>query len=181
MPSCHHAPAPPSPQKMMSGGDWAGWGCWCWPAACSLQCDLTWSPVTRVCLATEGEQLSVECGLEKCVTTVTCCSYGHTRGWGDREADSGHCTVKHHTDIINFACMTWNFVRIPASLSALCTNFERRKEKFNPRSPVSAPGDQSFRQIWFSFYAEKKLFVCRKNIWTHLNKQQMETLTSFNL
>ena len=34
-----------------------------------------------------------------------------------------HCTVKHHTDIINFACMTWNFVRIPASLSALCTNF----------------------------------------------------------
>ena len=92
-----------------------------------------------------------------------------------------HCTVKHHTDIINFACMTWNFVRIPASLSALCTNFERRKEKFNPRSPVSAPGDQSFRQIWFSFYAEKKLFVCRKNIWTHLNKQQMETLTSFNL
>ena len=75
-----------------------------------------------------------------------------------------HCTVKHHTDIINFACMTWNFVRIPASLSALCTNFERRKEKFNPRSPVSAPGDQSFRQIWFSFYAEKKLFVCRKNI-----------------
>ena len=47
--------------------------------------------MTRVCLATEGEQLSVECGLEKCVTTVTCCSYGHTRGWGDREADSGHC------------------------------------------------------------------------------------------
>ena len=34
-----------------------------------------------------------------------------------------HCTVKHHTDIINFACMTWNFVRISASLSALCTNF----------------------------------------------------------
>ena len=33
------------------------------------------------------------------------------------------CTVKHHTDIINFACMMWNFVRISASLSALCTNF----------------------------------------------------------
>ena len=26
--------------------------------------------MTRVCLATEGEQLSVECGLEKCVTTA---------------------------------------------------------------------------------------------------------------
>ena len=26
-----------------------------------------------------------------------------------------------HCDIINFACMTWNFVRISASLSALCT------------------------------------------------------------
>ena len=39
--------------------------------------------------------------------------------WGMRH----HCTVKHHTDIINFACMTWNFVRISASLSALCTNF----------------------------------------------------------
>ena len=37
--------------------------------------------------------------------------------------DTGHCTVKHHTDIINFACMTWKFVRISASLSALCTNF----------------------------------------------------------
>ena len=85
-----------------------------------------------------------------------------TERW--RRQDRVHCTVKHHTDIINFACMTWNFVRISASLSALCTNFERRKEKFNPRSPVSAPGDQSFRQIWFSFYAEKKLFVCRKNI-----------------
>ena len=75
-------------------------------------------------------------------------------------ASCWQCTVKHHTDIINFACMTWNFVRIPASLSALCTNFERRKEKFNPRSPVSAPGNKSFRQIWFSFYAEKNyLFV----------------------
>ena len=31
------------------------------------------------------------------------------------------CTVKHHTDIINFACMTWNFVGISANLSALCT------------------------------------------------------------
>ena len=31
------------------------------------------------------------------------------------------CTVTHHTDIINFACMTWNFVRISTSLSALCT------------------------------------------------------------
>ena len=29
---------------------------------------------------------------------------------------SGQCTVKHHKDIINFACMTWNFVRISASL-----------------------------------------------------------------
>ena len=38
-------------------------------------------------------------------------------------ANTDHCTVKHHTDIINFACMTWNFVRISASLSALCTNF----------------------------------------------------------
>ena len=37
--------------------------------------------------------------------------------------DTAQCTVKHHTDIINFACMTWNFVRISASLSALCTNF----------------------------------------------------------
>ena len=36
-----------------------------------------------------------------------------------------HCTVKHHTDIINFACMTWNFVRISASLSALCTNINQ--------------------------------------------------------
>ena len=35
------------------------------------------------------------------------------------------CTVKHHTDIINFACMTWNFVRISASLSALCTNINQ--------------------------------------------------------
>ena len=35
------------------------------------------------------------------------------------------CTVKHHTDIINFACMAWNFVRISASLSALCTNFNQ--------------------------------------------------------
>ena len=33
-----------------------------------------------------------------------------------------HCTVKHHTDIINLICMTWNFVHISASLSALCTN-----------------------------------------------------------
>ena len=33
-----------------------------------------------------------------------------------------HSEVKHHTDIINFACMMWNFVRILASLSALCTN-----------------------------------------------------------
>ena len=30
------------------------------------------------------------------------------------------CTVKHHMDIINFACMMWNFVLISASLSALC-------------------------------------------------------------
>ena len=30
--------------------------------------------------------------------------------------------MKHHTDIINFTCMTWNFVRILASLSALCKN-----------------------------------------------------------
>ena len=36
-----------------------------------------------------------------------------------------HCTVKNHTDIINFACMTWNFVRISASLSALCTNINQ--------------------------------------------------------
>ena len=35
------------------------------------------------------------------------------------------CTVKHHTDIINFACMMWNFVRISASLSALCTNINQ--------------------------------------------------------
>ena len=28
------------------------------------------------------------------------------------------CTVKHDTDIINFAWMTWNFVLISASLSA---------------------------------------------------------------
>ena len=34
-----------------------------------------------------------------------------------------HWTVKLHTDIINFACMTSKFVRISASLSALCTNF----------------------------------------------------------
>ena len=33
------------------------------------------------------------------------------------------CTVKHHTDIINFTCMMCNFVRVLASLSALCTNF----------------------------------------------------------
>ena len=98
MPSCLHAPLPSCPSSTLSSEDdvrwWLGWVrmvMLSWPAACSLQCDLTWSPVTRVCLATEGEQLSVECGLEKCVTTVTCCSYGHTRGWGDREADSGHC------------------------------------------------------------------------------------------
>ena len=36
-----------------------------------------------------------------------------------------HCTVKHHTDIINFAFVTWNFVRILASLSALCTNINQ--------------------------------------------------------
>ena len=36
-----------------------------------------------------------------------------------------HCTVKHHTDIINFACMTWNFVCISASLSELCTNINQ--------------------------------------------------------
>ena len=35
------------------------------------------------------------------------------------------CTVKHHTDIINFTCMMWNFVRISASLSALCTSFDQ--------------------------------------------------------
>ena len=36
---CHHAPPPPS-QRLMSGGDWAGWGWWCWvdqpPAVCSV-------------------------------------------------------------------------------------------------------------------------------------------------
>ena len=42
---------------------------------------------------------------------------------GSETSEVCHCTVKHHTDIINFACMTWNFVRISASLSALCTNF----------------------------------------------------------
>ena len=36
-----------------------------------------------------------------------------------------HCTVKHHMDIINFACMMWNFVRISATLSALSTNIDR--------------------------------------------------------
>ena len=55
--------------------------------------------------------------------------------------DTGHCTVKHHTDIINFACMMWNFVRISASLSALCTNIECRKEKFDSRSPFCTLGD----------------------------------------
>ena len=33
--------------------------------------------------------------------------------------------MKHHMDIINFACMKWNFVRISASLSALCTNINQ--------------------------------------------------------
>ena len=47
------------------------------------------------------------------------------------------CTVKHHKDIINFACMTWNFVRISASLSALCTNFECQKEN-SIRDPHSS-------------------------------------------
>ena len=49
----------------------------------------------------------------KCFTvSISCCS-------------TLHCTVKCHTDIINFACMTWNFVCISASLSALCTNFNQ--------------------------------------------------------
>ena len=52
-------------------------------------------------------------GLQQDRCPLQCCS----------AADVLQCTVKHHTDIINFACMTWNFVRIPASLSALCTNF----------------------------------------------------------
>ena len=43
----------------------------------------------------------------------------------DPDPVTGQCTVKHHTDIINFACMTWNFVRILASLSALCTNINQ--------------------------------------------------------
>ena len=49
--------------------------------------------------------------------------------WGQRtkrqwyKGTTQQCTVKHHTDIINFACMTWNFVRISASLSAQCKNF----------------------------------------------------------
>ena len=47
------------------------------------------------------------------------------------------CTVKPYTDIINFACMTWNFVRISASLSALCTNFECQKEN-SIRDPHSS-------------------------------------------
>ena len=63
-----------------------------------------------------------------------------------------HCTVKHHMDIINFACMTWNFVRILASLSALCINFERRKEKFYLRSPFCTPGDQRFCQMWIDSF-----------------------------
>ena len=49
----------------------------------------------------------------------------HVREEGEMKVTLGsmsHCTVKHHTDIINFACMMWNFVRILDSLSALCTN-----------------------------------------------------------
>ena len=55
------------------------------------------------------------------------CGWGApARGWSAAAAgtdNTAQCTVKHHTDIINFACMMWNFVRISASLSALCTNF----------------------------------------------------------
>ena len=35
------------------------------------------------------------------------------------------CTVKHLTDIINFTCMMWNFVRVSASLFVLCTNINQ--------------------------------------------------------
>ena len=51
---------------------------------------------------------------------------GRGSRWGPLSVSPhSHCTVKHDTDIINFACMTWIFVRISASLSALCTNFDQ--------------------------------------------------------
>ena len=62
--------------------------------------------------------------LRNCVVTrgadnnVITMTLSRSSGWHQ-------CTVKHHTDIINFACMTWNFVRISASLSALCTNINQ--------------------------------------------------------
>ena len=70
-----------------------------------------------------------------------------------------HCTVKHHTDIINFACMTWNFVRISASLSALCTNIECRKEIFDSRSPFCTLGDQRFCQMWIDSFGDEKYYL----------------------
>ena len=64
------------------------------------------------------------CGLGKRTRTRQCAGQcSHAQESQDRVCIGNQCTVKHHTDIINFACMTWNFVRTPASLSALCTNF----------------------------------------------------------
>ena len=47
------------------------------------------------------------------------------RGQNQEQPGGRHAGGLLPTDIINFACMTWNFVRISASLSALCTNFVR--------------------------------------------------------
>ena len=57
-------------------------------------------------------------------TSSSCGSRRHCSAVDENEV-AWQCTVKHHTDIINFACMTWNSVRISASLSALCTNINQ--------------------------------------------------------
>ena len=104
---CHHAIMPSCP-TLSSDDDVSWWLGWVrmLMVTCSLQCDLTWLPVTRVCLATEGEQLSVGWWNVWPLSPAAAMGTGHTRGWGDlrRIADtvtsmqpgtSGHTKTTH--------------------------------------------------------------------------------------
>ena len=107
LPSCHL----PSCPTLSSDDDVSWWLGWVrmLMVTCSLQslqCDLTWLPVTRVCLATEGEQLSVGWWNVWPLSPAAAMGTGHTRGWGDlrRIADtvtsmqpgtSGHTQTTH--------------------------------------------------------------------------------------